>query len=278
VITGASSGIGKAAARALAAAGWRVIGLGRNPQRSAAAKREISAAAAPGVPVDMILADLSLMRDAARAAREVSALTDRIDVLINNAGGVAKERVITPEGNEATFAGNHLGHFLLTNRLLPLLRAAAKPGGSRIIAVSSSGHEFSGGIDWHDLQRLDNFSPGSAYTNAKLANILFTRVLAKRLASDGIVAHAMHPGVVDSNFVSHADENMRNYIRSLPSVSPEEAADTLVWLATAPEPGGSSGGYYYRRVIVPTSVAAQDDAAAERLWKESEALIARAGA
>jgi hypothetical protein len=87
----------------------------------------------------------------------------------------------------------------------------------------------------------------------------------------------MHPGVVDSNFVSHADENMRSYIRSLPSVSPEEAADTLVWLATAQEPGGSSGGYYYRRAIVPTSVAAQDDAAAERLWKESEALVARAG-
>jgi len=181
IITGASSGIGKAAARALAARGWRVIGLGRDPKRCAAAKADISAAALPGRPVDMILADLSLMRDAARAAGEVAALTGQIDALINNAGGVASKRVVTPEGNEATFAGNHLGHFLLTNRVLPFLRAAAvKPGGARIIAVSSSGHEVCPGLDWNDLQRLDNFTPGGAYTSAKLANILFTRALAAR--------------------------------------------------------------------------------------------------
>ena len=123
VVTGASSGIGKAAACALAAAGWRIIALGRDPGRCAAAKLAISAASS-GRPVDMVLADLSLMTDAARAAQEVAALTGHVDVLINNAGGVASRRVVTAEGNEATFAGNHLGPFLLTNRLLPLLRAA----------------------------------------------------------------------------------------------------------------------------------------------------------
>src|SRR5579885_815339 len=153
VVTGASSGVGKAAAKALAA----------------------------------------------RAAREVAARTDRVDVLVNNAGGVAKEQRITAEGNEATFAGNHLGPFLLTQRLLPLLRAAAAAGGpsvARIIAVSSRGHHNCPGMDWNDLQLIRNFTTGGAYTSAKLCNVLFTRALARRLAADGIVAHAMEPGVV----------------------------------------------------------------------------------
>ena len=131
VVTGASSGIGKETAKALAAQGWRVIGIGRDPRRSAAAEEEIRAASSGG-QVDMIQADLALMADAARAARDVAARTDRIDVLVNNAGGMAKCKVITSEGYEENFAGNHLGPFLLTTRLLPLLRraAAAAPGGA----------------------------------------------------------------------------------------------------------------------------------------------------
>jgi len=181
---------------------------------------------------------------------------------------------------------------VLTTRLLPLLRAAAasagpnstghnstERGSTRIISVSSSGHERSPGLDWSDLQRPRNFTTGGAYTNAKLANILFTRVLAKRLAPDGIVAHAMHPGVVDSNFVSHADESMQRYMATLKdvSVTPAAGADTLVWLATAAEPGRVTGGYYHQRAAVPASAAAQDDAAADRLWRESEAIVARIG-
>jgi NAD(P)-dependent dehydrogenase (short-subunit alcohol dehydrogenase family) len=281
VITGASSGIGKAAARALAQQGWRVIGLGRDPQRTAAAEAEIRAAA-PHAQVDMIRADLSLMKEAARAAREIAAKTDRIDVLLNNAGGVNKERVITTEGLETTFASNHLGHFVLTTHLLPLLRAAARtsaPGATRIVSVSSTGHERSPGLDWNDLQTMHNFTTGGAYCNAKLANILFTRALAKRLAADGIVAHAMHPGIVDSNFASHADAFMQNYMASLKNVSltPDQAADTLVWLATASEPGCTTAGYYHQRALVAASAAAQDDAAAERLWEESEVLLRQIG-
>jgi NAD(P)-dependent dehydrogenase (short-subunit alcohol dehydrogenase family) len=281
VITGASSGIGKAAAQALAQQGWRVIGLGRDLARTQAATAEIRAAA-PNAQVDMIRADLSLMKEAARAAREIATITDRIDVLLNNAGGVNKEKVITAEGLEATFASNHLGHFVLTTHVLPLLRAAAgtaTPGATRIVNVSSSGHERSPGLDWSDLQTMHNFTTGGAYCNVKLANILFTRALAKRLAPNGIVAHAMHPGIVDSNFASHADAFMQNYMTSLKNVSltPDQAADTLVWLATATEPGQTTAGYYHKRALVAASAAAQDDAAAERLWSESEALISQTG-
>jgi NAD(P)-dependent dehydrogenase (short-subunit alcohol dehydrogenase family) len=283
VVSGASSGIGKATACALAAQGWRVLGLGRDAARCTNAEEEIRAAAPPGSAVDMLCGDLAVLTDAARIARELMVRTDRIDVLINNAGGVGNQMRMTAEGNEATFAGNHLGPFLLTTRLLPLLRAAvsrSNPGAVRIIATSSIGHHNSPAMDFDDIQRLRNFTTGGAYTNAKLANVLFTRALAKRMAGDGIVAHAMEPGVVlASNFVNHADEAMQRYMATQHhrAVSPEEAAATLVWLATAPEAGQTSGGYFYQCKPAPTSAAAQDDAAAERLWIESEALVARAG-
>jgi NAD(P)-dependent dehydrogenase (short-subunit alcohol dehydrogenase family) len=230
----------------------------------------------------MIRADLSLLREAAGVAAEIASRTQRIDALLNNAGGVSKELVVTAEGLESTFAGNHLGHFVLTNRLLPILRAtaaASAPGATRIISVSSTGHERSAGLQWDDLQLPRNFTTGGAYCNAKLANILFTRALAKRLAADGIVAHAMHPGVVDSNFATHGDDFLQRYMATLKdvSVTPAAAADTLVWLATASEPGQTTGGYYHQRTAIPPSAAAQDEAAAERLWSESEALVARVG-
>jgi NAD(P)-dependent dehydrogenase (short-subunit alcohol dehydrogenase family) len=278
VITGASSGMGLFAAKALAAQGWRVIALGRNRTRTERAEAEIHAAALPGVVVNMIRADLALMSDVVRAAKEISATTDRVDVLLNNAGGTAAQQTITSECNEATFAGNHLGHFLLTTRLLPLLRAAADksaPGDTRIINVSSSAHESSPGLQWDDLQMFDNFVPMRAYCNAKLANILFTTALSKRLAGTGIVVHAMHPGAVSTNFWSHADEATQRYAQTKELISTEQGADTLVWLATAAEPGKTSGGYYYQRKQIPASAAAQDGTAAERLWAESEKLVAK---
>ena len=276
VVTGASSGIGKETAKALAAQGWRVIAIGRDPGRSAAAEEEIRAASGGG-KVDMIQADLALMAQAARAARDIAALTDRIDVLVNNAGGMAKSKVMTSEGFEENFAGNHLGPFLLTIRLLPLLRraAAAAPQGSvRIINTSSDASEMIRGLPWDDLEMRENYSPGAAYCHAKLANVLFARGLARRLAADGIVAHAMHPGTVDSNFITHADERTQARIRTFEAQSPAQGADTLIWLATAEEPGKSSGGYFYQRKPRAANPVVDDDAYVDRLWEESEKLIA----
>jgi NAD(P)-dependent dehydrogenase (short-subunit alcohol dehydrogenase family) len=280
VVTGASSGVGKAAAKALAAQGWHVIAHGRDRERTAAAEAEIRAAAAAGGRVDMIRGDLSLMSDTARMAADIGGLTDKVHALLNNAGGVRSEFVITPEGNEATFAGNHLGHFLLTNRLMPLLRAAvatSKAGTVRVLSVSSTGHESCPGIDWDDLQLTRAWVSGKSYCLAKLCNILFTRELAQLAAADGIVANAMHPGVVASNFANHCEPRMKSYMETLQSVPPEAGADTLVWLATAPEAGKVTGGYFHKREALSPAPAALDDGAATRLWRESEALVTRAG-
>jgi NAD(P)-dependent dehydrogenase (short-subunit alcohol dehydrogenase family) len=279
VISGASSGIGKETAKALAALDFRIIAIGRDPKRSAAATQEIRAASSGG-QVDMIQADLALMAEAARAAREIAARTDRIDVLLNNAGGMAKLKVMTREGFEENFAGNHLGPFLLTTRLLPLLRRAAAdaPRGSvRIVNTSSDASEMIKGMPWDELKSSENYSAGAAYCYGKLANVLFARGLARRLADEGIVAHAMHPGVVDSNFITHADERTQAYIRTYKSQTPAEGADTLIWLATAEEPGKSTGGYFYQRKPRAPNPVVDDVAYVDRLWAESEQLVAKAG-
>jgi NAD(P)-dependent dehydrogenase (short-subunit alcohol dehydrogenase family) len=280
VVTGASAGIGKATARMLAERGWRVIGVGRDPARSAAAEQEIRAAASPEARIDFVKADFDSMAEVVRTANEIKALTSRVDVLVNNAGGVRDRKIMTVDGAEATFAANHLAPFVLTRELMPLLKAAAadRPAGAvRVIAVSSSAHRVSQGLDWNNLQSLDNFVATPAYCQAKLANILFTRELARRAAADGIVAQAMHPGIVASNFASHGDQAMQTYMASAQSVSPDEPAKTIVWLATSPEGGQGSGRYFYNLAEETPADIALDDAAAARLWTETEALLARLG-
>jgi NAD(P)-dependent dehydrogenase (short-subunit alcohol dehydrogenase family) len=278
-VTGASSGIGKEAAILLASMGWKVIVHGRDAGRLEGAISDM-AAAAPDASVQGVQADLCLLSDADRMVREIEGLADRIDLLIANAGGVRAAREVTPEGNEVTFAGNHLGHFLVTTRLLPLLQAAARnlpPGNVRIINVSSRGHAGCQKIDWNDLQGLGNWSSVGAYAVAKLANVLFAKSLAQRLAGDGIVAHALHPGVVASNFASHGTPELQAHMANADCVTPREAAEALVWLATDPEPGKVTGLYWSDSRIADPSPLAQDMAAAERLWRESEALLAMAG-
>jgi NAD(P)-dependent dehydrogenase (short-subunit alcohol dehydrogenase family) len=277
VVTGASSGIGLETAKALVAQGWRVIAHGRNPERSAVAEKAIREVAKGG-EVTMLVADLSLMSEAARLADEIAALTPRVDVLVNNAGGMASELVLTSEGNDANFAGNHLGPFLLTERLLPLLRAAAQdaaPGTVRIVNTSSDASEMIEGLDLDNLQKLDDWSVGYAYCASKLANVLHARGLAGRLAEDGIVAHSMHPGTADSNFFSYVGAETRAYTDTLEKIDNAEAADTLIWLATAEEPGQSSGGYWYKRAPRKPNPLIEDKAYIDRLFAESEAAIVR---
>ncbi|WP_026310922.1 SDR family NAD(P)-dependent oxidoreductase [Parafrankia elaeagni] len=280
-VTGASSGIGRATARRLAERGWQVIGVGRDPQRSAAAEAEIAAAVRGNGAFTMIRGDLALMAEVTRVAAELRSLTDRLDVLINNAGGVRDRKIITAEGTEATFAANHLAPFLLTRELMPLLKVSAAsrpPGSTRVIAVSSSGHRTVAGLDWDDLQSLGDFQPAVAYCRAKLANILFTRELARRFGPDGIVAQTMHPGVIASNFAAHGDAAMRAHMAAADTAPPDEAAETLLWLTTSPEGGHPAGRYFHDKAEEAPSEAAQDDAAAAHLWTESESLLARIGA
>lgn len=273
VVTGASAGIGRCTARGLLERGWQVIGVGRDPDRCAAAAAELSAAARDGRGFALLRADFTLMADVARVAAEIRARVPRVDALINNAGGVRDRRIVTAEGTEATFAANHLAPFLLTRELMPLLRAGRS---ARVIAVSSSAHRISRGLDFDDLQSLNRFHPTAAYGRAKLANILFTRELARR-APAGVVAQAMHPGVVASNFATHGDETMRAHMAAAQTVPPAEPAETLVWLAADAEGGREGGRYFHRKAEETPSAVALDEESAARLWTESEKLLAGLG-
>lgn len=280
VVTGASSGIGKATALALAGMGWHVIGIGRDPERCKSAEAEIRAAAAPGAGIDFLRADFTLMSDVKRVAVDIREKTRRLDVLVNNAGGVRDKLHMTPEGTEATFAANHLAPFLLTRELMPLLSATAassSPGTVRVLAVSSSGHEYCPGIAWDDLNLSASFTVGGAYCQAKLANILFTRELNRRVEPHGILAQSMHPGVIDSNFVNHADAAMKSHMQSLDAAPPELAARTLVWMAVSDEAGRQGGRYFHNCAEAEPAPQALDDEAARRLWEVSDALLARLG-
>ncbi|MFF3567611.1 SDR family NAD(P)-dependent oxidoreductase [Nocardia jiangxiensis] len=280
VVTGASSGIGRSTARELVTRGWQVVGVGRDPQRSAAAAVQITEAARAGGEFTMVRGDFTLMSEVDRVAGEIAALTPRVDVLINNAGGVRDRQVVTAEGTEATFAVNHLAPFLLTRRLSPQLSKAAadRPdGAARVIAVSSNAHRMIPELDWADLQSLGEVESIVAYGRAKLANILYTRELARRGRVDGIIAQAMHPGVVATNFASHGTESLQTYMSTADTVSPDEPAQTLVWLATDPEGGRESGRFFHAKAEQEPAQPAQDDAAAGRLWAESEQLLAKLG-
>jgi NAD(P)-dependent dehydrogenase (short-subunit alcohol dehydrogenase family) len=252
--------------------------MGRNPERCRQAEIELSEYTTSPGQFSMLTADLALMSETRAAADAIARLTNRVDVLLNNAGGVTAELKMTSEGNENTFASNHLGHFLLTQCLLPLLQNSARqstPGDTRVINVSSAAHQQAGPFDWKNPQSPDNFNSVAVYCQVKLANLLFTRELAKRLSSDGIVVHAMHPGVVASNFASHADEMMQQHMANAQTIPPELAADTLVWLASDHEPGKSTGEYFFERKAHAVSPHAEDDEAAAGLWRESEKLVSQ---
>jgi NAD(P)-dependent dehydrogenase (short-subunit alcohol dehydrogenase family) len=274
VITGATSGLGLEAAERLAKMGARLVLIGRDRGRGDAALARLRGAV-PGIEARMHYADLSLMAEAKRLAAEIAAAEPKIDVLVNNAGAMFASRHETAEGLELTFALNHMAYFIVTNLLLERLKAS---GQARIVSTASAAH-LGQRLDFDDLQSRKSYSGMKVYGRSKLANILFTRELARRIAGSGVTANCLHPGFVATRFGSSNGLLMRTGVRiamRFGAITVEKGAETIVYLASAPEVAGASGGYYYKSRLTQPSAAAQDDEAARRLWAESARLAGMA--
>ncbi|HEX4261693.1 MAG TPA: SDR family NAD(P)-dependent oxidoreductase, partial [Acetobacteraceae bacterium] len=259
LITGATSGIGLAAATALAGRGARLALVGRDPARTQAAAAQV-ATAAGGTRPELFLADLGSLAAVRRLAADALERLPRIDVLVNNAGVLFTQRKLNADGFERTWATNHLAPFLLTTLLLDRLRTDAP---SRIITTSSVAHQGYQ-IPFDDLDATARYGAMRRYGETKLANILFTRELARRLAGSGVTANCFHPGLVATNFARNNGGLAALAMTLLKPVArtPQKGAETLVWLADAPEVSAISGGYFVDRKQVQPSAAACDDAAA----------------
>lgn len=275
VVTGANVGIGFETAAGVAARGATTVLACRDRAKGAAAVEAIQRRVGHD-RVHLVHLDLADFASVRACAAEIHAEWDRLDVLVNNAGGWWTQRRLTAQGFEQTFGVNHLGPFLLTQLLLDRLRASAP---SRIVSVSSVGHRFARGMNWDDLQAERGYDSAVAYGQSKLANILFTRELARRLPANQVTANACHPGSVRTGLGRDGDATgviglvafglLRPFY-----LSPARGARTPIYLASAPELAGQTGGYYVRRHRHRESSAARDDAAAQRLWEVSEQLVA----
>ena len=239
LVTGATSGIGKATTLALATAGARVILVGRSLEKGESTRAEIVRGSGND-RVDLLVADLSSQQAIRHLAAEIDNRYPHLHVLVNNAGGIWSKRLVTVDGLETTFAVNHLAYFLLTSLLLNLLKASAD---ARVVNVGSAWH--SGVINFDDLQSEQSYSMLRAYRQSKLANLLFTYELARRLAGSGVTANAVHPGFVASSFGRHAGWFSYGTVLAKPfGKSPEQGARTSIYLASSPEVDGVSGKYF----------------------------------
>jgi NAD(P)-dependent dehydrogenase (short-subunit alcohol dehydrogenase family) len=269
VATGATSGIGEAGALALAGMGARIVIIARDETRAKATMQKLEAKA-PGLDHRLHLADLSSMAETRKVGAAIAASEPRIDVLINNAGALFSNRRVTPEGLELTFALNHMAYFVLSEALLDKLVASAP---ARVVSTSSVAHDGAS-LDFADLQSVKGYGGLKVYGRSKLANILFTRELARRLAGTGVTANCLHPGVVKTRFGDSSGGLAGLLIPFLRPffITAEKGADTLVYLASSPEVAETTGGYFVKRKLTGPSAAARDDAAAKRFWIESEKL------
>jgi retinol dehydrogenase 14 len=269
LITGASSGIGKATAAGLANMGASVVMVGRDRGRGETAMAEIKEGN-PDASVDLMLADVSSQEQIRRLADEFKEAYPRLDVLINNAGVFLSKRITTTDGIEMTFAVNHLAYFLLTNLLLDMLKASAP---SRIVNVSS-GAQSNGTIDFDNLQGEKGYKGTKAYSQSKLANVLFTYELARRLEGTGVTANCLHPGAVRTNFGSGSSGVFGFMVRALRPlmISPEKGAETSIYLASSPEVEGLSGRYFVKIAEARSSDESYDERIARRLWEVSSEL------
>lgn len=271
LVTGATSGIGKATALELARMGATVVLVARNRAKGQAVVEEIQKASGNS-KLELLVGDLSSMEQVRLVAQEFKAKHNRLEVLVNNAGGVFDTRQTTTDGHEYTFAFNHLAYFLLTNLLLETLKASAP---SRIVNVSS-GAQASGKLDFDDLMGQQRYSSFSAYSASKLANVMFTYTLARQLSGTGVTVNALHPGFVGTNFGSNAKSPLWRGIAALAkafAMSPEKGAQTTLYLASSAEVESISGKYFDRKKAVASSPASYDEAAQERLWAVSAKLV-----
>jgi NAD(P)-dependent dehydrogenase (short-subunit alcohol dehydrogenase family) len=270
LVTGGTNGIGKSTALKLARIGANVIIVGRNAQKTSSVVEEIRSATG-NMKVDSLLADLSSQQDVRHLAHEFRSKYSQLHVLINNAGGFFMKRQISIDGIEMTFAVNHLAGFLLSNLLLDMIKTS---GHARIINVSSNAHA-SGKIEFDNLEGERHYSP-RAYDNSKLANILFTTELARRLQGTDVTVNSLHPGFVATGFAKNNGKFMALLISTLVPLmarSAAKGAETSVYLASSSEVEGITGKYFYNSHTIPTAPQANDMVIAGKLWNVSAEMV-----
>ncbi len=270
LVTGATTGIGKEIALGLAQRGATVAIVGRDPRKCEAAVNELRTRTGNS-SIEALVADLSSQAEVRRLASDVIRTYPRLHVLVNNAGALYTSRRESVDGLEMTFALNHLAPFLLTNLLLDTLKAS---GQARIVTTSSAAHSGAR-INFDDLQSARRYTAFGAYGQSKLANILFTRELAKRLMGTDVTANCFHPGVVATNF-GRSNGGIAGWVFALGRpffISPEKGAETGIYLASSPNVAHISGQYFARKNVARTSAVANDSAVARRLWDVSAALV-----
>jgi NAD(P)-dependent dehydrogenase (short-subunit alcohol dehydrogenase family) len=271
LVTGGTNGIGKATAQALAQMGATVVIVGRDAQKAAQVTEEIRAAS-DNQNIDWLLADLSSQQDIRRLATEFKRKYSQLHVLLNNAGGTFKTRQLSVDGIEMTFALNHLAYFLLTNLLLDTIKASTP---ARIINVSSGAHS-GGKIDFHNLQGERSYTSFEPYGNSKLANILFTTELARRLEGTGVTVNALHPGLTSTGFGQNNPGFLMKIMGAVVPLiarSPEKGAETSIYLASSPEVQSITGKYFVDCKVTQPAPQATDSAVAKRLWDVSAEMV-----
>ena len=271
VVTGATGGIGLATAAGLAGLGARIGIVGRDRQRSESAAEQIRSRH-PGAVVDVFVADLSAQAEVRRLAEDLVAAYPRLDVLVNNVGGFWAHRHATADGIERTFAVNHLAPFLLTNLLLDRLNASAP---ARVVTLSSGAHTL-GSLDFEDLQGQQSYSGSKAYNQSKLANVLFTYELARRLDRRLVTATALHPGMVRTGFGAEDQQPLWKAVAPLARPlmkSPARGAALPVYLASSRKVQGVTGAYFTARRPRRSSASSYDTRVAAKLWSVSTGLV-----
>lgn len=275
LITGATNGIGLETARALAKMSAKIVIVGRNPEKTERVVDHLMHDTG-NEHIEGLLADLSVQAEIFKLAETFQQKYNRLDILINNAGGFFYQRELTPDGLEKTFALNHMSYFILTNQLLNILRDSAP---ARVINVSSHAHKMGDKrLDFDNLQSEKNFSSFRAYGQSKLANVMFTYALARRVEQHGITVNTLHPGFVNTGFGQKGGGLLAmgfSMLNKMFAMSPEKGARTTIYLASSPEVENVTGKYFANSKAEKSSSASYNVEDQEKLWDISESLILR---